>query len=82
MENIKKILIVEDEPHVAKDIQLKLKAQDYIVVGIADNAVDSIALAEKHQPDLVLMDIVLPGEIDGIQAAEIIHEHYEFPSFI
>ena len=79
MANNKKILIVEDEPHVAEDISLKLKALDYAVVGIAGNGADAISLADHHQPDLILMDIVLPGDMDGIQAAAIIRDKFDIP---
>lgn len=71
-----KILIVEDEKLVAQDIQNKLKELGYSISGIAETALDAINHAADMQPDLVLMDIVLPGNMDGIQAAIAIrHEH-------
>ena len=60
-----KILIVEDESIVAKDIQYSLIKLGYTVCGIASNAEKAIELAASELPDLVLMDIMLKGEING-----------------
>lgn len=69
------ILIVEDEAVVACDLQEELQALGYVVVGIADNAVDALTLAHSQRPRLVLMDIMLKGDVDGIQvAARLRHE--------
>ncbi|MEW6160655.1 MAG: response regulator [Verrucomicrobiota bacterium] len=73
------ILIVEDESIVAKDIEARLKHMGHVVVGQAPSGAMAIELAEKACPDLVLMDIMLKGEIDGIQSAEIIRNRLRLP---
>jgi CheY-like chemotaxis protein len=74
-----KVLIVEDEKPVAETIRIQLEQLGYAVVGITDNAEQAISLVAQLQPDLVLMDIVLKGDIDGIQAAEAIRSQYQIP---
>jgi len=75
----KKILIVEDEGIVALDLQDRLEQLGYEVCGIADTAKIALKMAAKHSPDLVLMDIVLKGERDGISAARQINELFGIP---
>jgi len=74
-----KILIVEDEAIVAANIADRLVEDGYEVIGIADSGADAIAYAQVTAPDLVLMDIVLKGEIDGITAAEAIRSYSTIP---
>lgn len=74
-----KVVIVEDESIVAKDIQTILKNLGYNVVGVYAAGEKALADLENVQPDIVLMDIMLKGEITGIQAAEIIRERYDVP---
>ena len=74
-----KILIVEDERVVARDIQNRLKNLGYSVCGSASSGEDAVKKASELQPDLVLMDIVLKGEMDGIDAAGQIREHFKIP---
>jgi signal transduction histidine kinase len=74
-----KILIVEDEAIVAANIADRLEEDGYEVTGIADSGADAIAYAQVTAPDLVLMDIVLKGDIDGITAAEAIHSRLAIP---
>lgn len=64
-----KILIVEDERIVARDLRTTLQHAGYQVVGTAASGEEAILIAEGSKPDLVLMDIVLQGEMDGISAA-------------
>lgn len=73
------ILIVEDESIVAKDIQMSLRKLGYNVVAICSNGEDAIRAAEEHTPDLVLMDIMLKGEMSGIDAAEQIRGRFNVP---
>lgn len=73
------ILIVEDESIVAKDIQLSLKKLGYNVIGICSSGTDAVTTAEEQKPDLVLMDIMLKGEMSGIEAASQIKERYNIP---
>jgi two-component system cell cycle sensor histidine kinase/response regulator CckA len=70
-----RILVVEDESIVAEDIRVKLGGMGYPVVGVASSGSEAIALAEKLHPDLVLMDIQLPGAEDGVATAQEIAKH-------
>ena len=65
-----KILIVEDEAIVAKDIANKLERLGYTISGSTAQAEEALVLAREQQPDLVLMDIRLRGAMDGVEAAE------------
>jgi PAS domain S-box-containing protein len=75
----KKILVVEDERIVAEDIKTKLEHVGYAVAGIASSGEGSIKKSEKYRPDLVLMDIVLEGKMDGIEAAAQILSRFNIP---
>ena len=74
-----KILIVEDESIVAKDIQYSLIKLGYTVCGIASNAEKAIELATTESPDMVLMDIMLKGDINGIDAAITLRQDLALP---
>lgn len=74
-----KILVVEDEGLIALDIESHLIDLGYQVPGIAETGADAILLALEAQPDLVLMDIRLKGNIDGIQAAAKITDKLDIP---
>ncbi|MCK4359104.1 MAG: PAS domain S-box protein [Candidatus Cloacimonetes bacterium] len=74
-----KILIVEDEAIVAKDTENMLDSLGYKIVEIVTNGIETLKKIEEIQPDLVLMDIVLTGNIDGIQIAEQIRDQYNIP---
>ncbi|MGH7890340.1 MAG: response regulator, partial [Thermodesulfobacteriota bacterium] len=78
MENAR-IMIVEDEKIVARDIKNRLKKLGYNVQDIVSSGEDAILKAEETKPDLVLMDIVLKGDIDGIQAAKKIRDRFNIP---
>lgn len=67
-----RILIVEDETIVARDIQMQLLELGYEVVGLATRGEEAIAMTAQAKPDLVLMDIQLAGTMDGIAAADAI----------
>lgn len=73
------ILVVEDESIVAKDIEQCLKRLGYQVIGVLDTAEAAIEAVKKRQPDLVLMDIMLKGEMSGIDAAEAIRDSHRIP---
>lgn len=75
----KKILIVEDEGIVALDLQDQLQFMGYHVIGIADTAKDALKMAAKESPDLVLMDIIIKGERDGIDIARQLHDLFDIP---
>ena len=74
-----KILVVEDESIVAMDIKHRLELMDYIVPAVVSSGERAVEEAGKHRPDLILMDIVLKGDIDGIEAYEQIKEVYDIP---
>jgi two-component system, cell cycle sensor histidine kinase and response regulator CckA len=73
------ILVVEDERLVATAIQNELEQFGYQVSGIASSAREAVESAIEHKPDLVLMDIHLKGETDGIEAARKIHSYCDVP---
>ncbi|RQD89898.1 GGDEF domain-containing response regulator, partial [Methanosalsum natronophilum] len=74
-----KVLVVEDEIIVAHDIKARLEDLGYGVTGVAITGEEAIEKAEYTSPDVILMDIALKGNMDGIQAAEVIHEKYDIP---
>jgi two-component system cell cycle sensor histidine kinase/response regulator CckA len=74
-----KILVVEDEGIEALSLQQKLKARGYSVPEIVYTGEDAVKKTAQISPDLVLMDIMLHGEMDGITAAEQIHASFDIP---
>ena len=74
-----RILIVEDERLAAEDLSIRLEQHDTSVIGIAGTGPDAIKLAEEKQPDVILMDIQLRGDMDGIETARLIHENQSVP---
>jgi DNA-binding LytR/AlgR family response regulator len=73
------VLVVEDESIVSKDIQHSLKKLGYNVVGASSTGDKAIELAGEERPDIILMDIMLKGDMNGIEAAEQIKELYSIP---
>jgi CheY-like chemotaxis protein len=73
------VLVVEDESIVSKDIQHSLKKLGYNVVGASSTGEKAIELAGEERPDIILMDIMLKGDMNGIEAAERIKELYSIP---
>lgn len=73
------VLIVEDEVIIAKDMSLILNKLGYNVVGHCVSGEEVLAIIEKQQPDIVLMDIMLKGEMTGIDAAKEIRNKYNIP---
>ena len=76
----KKILIVEDEIIIALELEYRLKAMGYSVCGIAASGEKAILLVKETKPNLVLMDINLRGNMNGIQTADIIKDDFSIPS--
>lgn len=74
-----KILVVEDEKIIAKDIESTLKRIGHETAGSVAKGEEALTAAEKLHPDLILMDITLKGRMDGIEAAGIIHKNYNIP---
>lgn len=75
----KKILIVEDQLIIAMDLKQTLEDLGYEVTGIAGTAEECFQFVLEGKPDLVLMDIMLSGNVDGIAAAEEIHQKFDLP---
>jgi PAS domain S-box-containing protein len=74
-----KILIVEDEAVIALGIESKLQSLGYEVTAVVNTGEKAIKKAETDKPDLILMDIRIKGEMDGIDAAEIIRNQFGIP---
>ena len=75
----RRILVVDDEAIVAHDISECLTNLGCEIVGTALSGPDAIEKAGRFQPDLIMMDIVLQGPMDGVEAATHIREHYDIP---
>ena len=75
----KKILIVEDESIIAEDIADSLMALGYQVTAIVHSGEEALESAAQERPDLVLMDVNLQGEIDGITAGEKMRSRFQIP---
>ena len=76
-ENIPNLLVVDDEKIITMHLEELLTNFGYNVVGIASNGNEAIEKAEKLQPDLILMDIIMPGEKSGIDAAFEIKNRFD-----
>lgn len=74
-----RILIVEDNPVIADLISWRLTEMGYSIAGVAEDSTEAINRAEKEKPVLILMDIGLPGEMDGIDTAAEIIRLYNIP---
>lgn len=73
------VIVVEDESIVSKDIQHSLKKLGYQVVGAAATGEKALELVRSERPDIVLMDIMLKGDMNGTEAAEIIRAEFAIP---
>jgi CheY-like chemotaxis protein len=73
------ILIVEDEAIVAMDLEMKLQSRGYKNIYIAYSGEDAVKIAKLNNPSVILMDIKLQGDIDGIEAAKQILEYCQIP---
>lgn len=73
------LLVVEDESIVAMDIKHRAEGLGYKVLGIASSGEEAIEKTNQYQPDLILMDIVLKGKMDGVEAAQVIREQFDIP---
>jgi signal transduction histidine kinase len=79
LENKTKVLVVEDEAIVARDIEQQLMTLGYESVGVARAAHQALEMTAAMRPDIVLMDIQLAGPVDGIVAAAAIREQFNLP---
>jgi len=75
----KKILIVEDDNLISTIFRMFLKELGYDLIGIVEDGKEAIRMCEQLNPDIVLMDVHLGGDIDGIQATEIIKTKFDIP---
>lgn len=74
-----KILIVEDEMIIAANISLQLTTLGYEVTGIIPRGEEALIHIEQHQPDILILDINLKGEIDGIETAQMMQKSFNIP---
>lgn len=76
---VKKVLIVEDDKMLSTIFEMFLKELGYELTGISLTGNDAIEMCRKDVPDVILMDIHLKGDMDGINAAKKIHEEFSIP---
>ena len=74
-----RLLIVDDEATITTQLEERLSRLGYDIVGSASSAEEALEKAREYRPDLILMDIVMPGKMDGIDAAEIITKELDIP---
>jgi PAS domain S-box-containing protein len=74
-----RLLIVEDERLIALDMKDHLEPMGYDIVMVVSNGKDAVEQAEKLRPDLILMDIMLDGPMDGIETAVVVIERFDIP---
>ncbi len=74
-----KVLIVDDEAAITTQLEERLTVMGYEVVGAASSGEEAVAMAKAQAPDIILMDIVMPGELDGIEAARLIRRDMDIP---
>lgn len=73
------ILVVDDEAIITMQLEERLRAMGYSVAGMAASGEEAIEKARRLLPDLVLMDIVMPGKLNGIDAAQVITRELDIP---
>lgn len=73
------VLIVEDDDIIARVEDWRLKNLGYTVCGRATTGAEAMELVVKHKPDIVLMDINIRGDIDGIETAKMIKKGFNIP---
>jgi len=76
---IPRILVVEDEKLIAEHLRANLRRLGYTVIATVPSGEEAIKVSEDTEPNLVLMDIILKGEMDGIEAAEHIRSLFGIP---
>ncbi|MBF0523624.1 MAG: PAS domain S-box protein [Deltaproteobacteria bacterium] len=79
MPSTTRMLIVEDESPISKDVWTRLEQMEYHVCSIVSSGAEALKQAEELDPDIVLMDIVLQGDMDGIEAAQEIRSRLDIP---
>ncbi len=76
---IKNIMVVEDDYIIALDIKKSVKGFGYDVPVVVHSGEEAIAAAGKFKPDLILMDIMLEGELNGLEAGQLIWKNLRVP---
>lgn len=74
-----RIYIAEDDTVVSEELITRLKSLGFAIAGQSQSSETAILESEKQQPDLVLMEIGLPGEKNGVEAAKFIHDELDIP---
>ncbi|MDJ0727834.1 MAG: response regulator [Prochloraceae cyanobacterium] len=74
------ILIVEDELLIAKNLTRKLKKVGYTIIAVVSSGAEAIAIVNSNKPDLILMDIAIKGDLDGIETMAKIKEIDDIPA--
>jgi len=76
---MRRILLVDDEVIIATQLEERLTFLGYDIVGMASSGREAVDMARRFRPDLILMDVVMPGELDGIAAARCIRKELGTP---
>ena len=76
---MKRLMVVDDEAVITTQLEDRLQSMEYDVVGTASSAEESVSMARELCPDLILMDIVMKGKLDGIDAARTIKADMDIP---
>ena len=74
-----RVMVVDDEAIICTQLEERLGSMGYEVVGTAFSGEEAIEMAGQRKPEVVLMDIVMPGKLDGIDASAIIREEMDIP---
>jgi CheY-like chemotaxis protein len=74
-----KILVVEDDMIICEDLRMSLKKIGYELIDMVASGEDALDKAEEHKPDLILMDIVLKGRLNGIETADMVRSRFDIP---
>ncbi len=73
---MKKILIVDDHKEIRRLVEITLRGEDYHILQ-AENGEEAIEIEKAEKPDLIIMDVMMPGKIDGIEATRILKKNPE-----
>ena len=74
-----KLMLVDDAVIITSQLEKRLSKMGYEVVGSASSGEEAVDMARRLRPDLILMDIVMPGKLDGIEATDIIGAELDIP---
>lgn len=74
------ILIVEEDSHTISDLKILLRNLEHTVINVASNGEEALQYARDLNPDLILINIQLKGEVSGVEAADAIMNLYKIPT--